>query len=129
MENIKLLKRYYLRGIMFILMSKVAFIEWIESILEEKNMSKADLAKASGISAPQISRIMRSEQNPGIDSILGLAKALGRSPCEVFSRVAGINYVEKSEEISTLSGLFFRLSDDGKKDLMNYAEYIYHRES
>lgn len=110
-------------------MSKVAFIEWIESILEEKNMSKADLAKASGISAPQISRIMRSEQNPGIDSILGLAKALGRSPCEVFSRVAGINYVEKSEEISTLSGLFFRLSDDGKKDLMNYAEYIYHRES
>lgn len=114
---------------MFVLMGKVALIEWIESILKEKNMTKADLAKASGISAPQISRIMSGEQSPGIDSILGLSKALGRSPCEVFYRVAGINFPKASEENSKLIGLFARLSSDGKKDLMNYAEYIFQREN
>lgn len=114
---------------MFVLMGKVALIEWIESILKEKNMSKADLAKASGISAPQVSRIMSGEQNPGIDSILGLAKALGRSPCEVFYRVAGINFQKAAEEDSKIIGLFTRLSPSGQKDLMNYAEYIYQREN
>jgi len=113
---------------MFVLMGKIALIEWIDSILKQKQMSKADLAKASGISAAQISRIMSAEQSPGIDSILGLSKALGRSPYEVFSHVAGINYVEVSEENNNLIGLFSRLSPTGKKDLLNYAEYIYQRE-
>lgn len=114
---------------MFVLMGKFSVVEWIESILLENGMTKADLAKVSGISPAQITRIMSGEQSPGIDSIVGLSRGLGRTPCEVFCRVAGINYVEKSEDLRVLSGKYSRLSENGRQELLKYADYLFMRGS
>lgn len=49
-------------------MNKIEFIEWMEVQLAERKMTRADLARASGISTAQITRIMNGEQGVGIDA-------------------------------------------------------------
>lgn len=49
----------------------------IAQLRAEKNMTQADLAKASGVTLANISRIERGQYSPGLDVLTKIADALG----------------------------------------------------
>jgi transcriptional regulator with XRE-family HTH domain len=49
----------------------------IAKLRAEKNMTQADLAKASGVTLANISRIERGQYSPGLDVLTKIADALG----------------------------------------------------
>lgn len=55
---------------MFSLMSKIDFVEYLQNLMTEKDVSKADLDRKSGISAAQITRITTGEQGMSIDTLV-----------------------------------------------------------
>lgn len=106
-----------------LLMNKVDFTEWLESVLLERRMSRAELARASGISAPHISRIMNGEQSPGVDAITAIARAIDKSPEEVFRRVAGITTPEPQYVpfLDEWNNVFHDLGDIDREELLEIA--------
>lgn len=107
---------------MFLLMSKVEFIEWLEHILNDRGMSRADLARASGLSAPHISRILNGEQSPGNEAIVSIARAINKPPEEVFRRVVGLRPVDPPEN-EELNYLFDMLPEEAKKEYLQMLRY------
>ena len=70
-------------------MDEYDFSEWLQTELDQRNWSKADLSRASGISPAHITRIMKREQSPGPDTCNSIARAL-KMPPEVVFRLAGL---------------------------------------
>ena len=70
-------------------MIKNDFSGWLQLELNNRNWSKADLARASGLSSAQITRIVKREQNPGPESCSEIARAF-KMPPEMVFRIAGL---------------------------------------
>lgn len=49
----------------------------IAQLRAEKNMTQGDLAKASGVTLANISRIERGQYSPGLDVLTKIADAMG----------------------------------------------------
>lgn len=69
-------------------METLDFSQWLMEWLDKKGWSRAEFSRRSGISAPQITRIINREQGPGEESLTAFAHALNLPPEEVF-RAAG----------------------------------------
>lgn len=65
------------------------FPQWLSEQLDIKAWNKAELSRRSGVSAPQITRIMNREQSPGKESLIAIARAL-HLPQETVFRAAGM---------------------------------------
>jgi transcriptional regulator with XRE-family HTH domain len=62
----------------------VLFAEWLNELLRNKNMTQADLAKATGLYASTINKIISSKtKQSNLDSYVKIANALGMSPITV----------------------------------------------
>ena len=110
---------------MFLLMSKIEFVEWFKSIMDERGLINAKLAELTGLSESQIGRIKSGEQGISIDTAVLLAHGLGVTPVEVFYRKAGIEPVEKNPEYIKLAGYYDRLDENRRKDLLDIAETLF----
>jgi len=71
------------------LMVKISFPEWLAGQLRSKNLRQQDIADRSGLTAATISRLLSGERQPGIDSLVAIAKAL-RVPREEVFKAAGV---------------------------------------
>lgn len=80
------------------------FADWLLKELKNKNMSQADLARASGVTNAQISRVIGGSRGVGPEALAKIAKALHASPEYVFE----------------LAGVFPKTSDDPWADSMRY---------
>lgn len=69
-------------------MDKEKFSKWLQSELNQREWTQADLSRKSGVSTGQIARLMSGERGLGEDSVAAIAKAL-RMPANVVYRVAG----------------------------------------
>ncbi len=65
------------------------FSEWLLHEMGQRNMSQQDLAKKSGITAAQISRVISGQRGLGEKSLTAIAHALKISPITIF-RIAGL---------------------------------------
>jgi len=65
------------------------FTDWLESELKSKNMSPADLARATRKDQSIVSRILRGEREPRPQTLNAIAHALKISPEEIY-RAAGL---------------------------------------
>ncbi len=66
------------------------FSEWLLEQMESRNLTQADLAKASGLTRTAVSDYINQRRtNPDPHALLAIAKALHISPVNVF-RVAGL---------------------------------------
>ena len=65
------------------------FSEWLQEELRIKDLSQADLARKSGITPSQISRIISGNRGVGEEALTAIAYALGYPPEEIF-RKAGL---------------------------------------
>lgn len=52
------------------------FAEWLDEKITRLGISQTQLAKASGLSVSQISRIIRMESTPGAEALDSIARAL-----------------------------------------------------
>lgn len=68
-------------------MDKTKFGNWVKETRDLKKMKNSDIAKISGISESQISRIIRGESEPTQDTIIAIARGL-RVPREEAFRAA-----------------------------------------
>lgn len=65
------------------------FSEWLREQLKIRGWDQAELARRSGITPGQISRIITAMRQPGPDAVNGIATAL-RVPAEEVMRRAGL---------------------------------------
>jgi len=61
------------------------FSDWLQTQLNNRNWKKSDLARRSGVSAAQITRIIKREQQPGIESLDAFSHALHESPITLYT--------------------------------------------
>jgi len=64
------------------------FQQWLQGQLDARGWSGAELARRAKISRPHVSRILTGENKPGLESVEGIARALG-IPTESVMREAG----------------------------------------
>lgn len=70
-------------------METVTFAEWLTNELTAQQMSQVDLAKKSGVTTAQISRILSGQRGAESKTIVAIAKALN-IPAEIVFRDIGI---------------------------------------
>jgi len=99
--------------------------EWLQAQMDERNITAAELARRSGISAPQITRLLSGQRGVSELSLRAISEALGIPP-EVAFRVAGFlpPVPAKTEQSEQLLYLFNQLDPDKKQDLLGYAEFL-----
>ena len=100
---------------------KMNFEEWLTVEMEKRVWSQSDLARHSGLSQAQVSRVANGLRPPGNDFCKAVAKAF-KLPEEIVMRKAGIldpetDLKEKEEE---LLYLFRKLPDTEKVEAIRY---------
>lgn len=74
------------------------FIDWINQELKRRDWSQADLARRAGMTRGGINGLMNKQQKkPGLDAILGIARALEMSPCRVLKKAGLLPNVSDTE--------------------------------
>jgi len=79
----------YQKGNIYCQMSTDNFSEWLREELTKREWSQADLARRSGVSPSQLTRIFSGERGIGQNSLVSIARALKISPVTVL-RKAGL---------------------------------------
>lgn len=104
-------------------MDIAGFSKWLQLQLDERGWSQADLSKQSGISAPQIARLMNGTRGIGPEACTAIAKAL-RIPPESVYRAAGLlpQVPESNAWKERILHLAEQLPEEEYNDLVAYIE-------
>jgi transcriptional regulator with XRE-family HTH domain len=99
--------------------------EWLLEKMEEKGMNAAELSRRSGISAPQITRLLSGQRGVSEVSLRAISEALNIPPEEAF-RVAGFlpPVPERTEAHEQLLYLFDRLNDKDRQMILDMANFL-----
>lgn len=65
------------------------FAAWLDGEMKDRGWSQSDLSRRSGITTPQISRVINRERFPGIEFCKGVARAFGLKDIQVLE-IAGL---------------------------------------
>jgi transcriptional regulator with XRE-family HTH domain len=100
------------------------FADWLQETLNEKGWSQAELARRSGISPAQITRVISGERGLGEQSIIALAAAF-KLPAETVFRAAGLLPAEREKDPrdKEILHLFGLLADEEKQEILDYVRY------
>lgn len=105
------------------------FAKWINSFIQNKGWTQAELARRANLSKASISDISSGKINPGYEICMKLAKAMSIPPQEVLRKANLLPNVSVSEEDQeNLVFLFDKLSTEKKAMLMSYAKFLYSTE-
>ena len=101
------------------------FKDWLSKELNKRDWIPAQLAKASGVGADVISRILSGDSGGRCDTLVQIAKGLNLPPELVLSK-AGIipRLPEGSEEIKEFLYLFSKYPGDEKEELLAYMRFM-----
>ena len=99
--------------------------EWLLEKMEEKGMNAAELSRRSGISAPQITRLLSGQRGVSEVSLRAISEALNIPP-EVAFRVAGFlpPLPERTQQIEQLVYLFNKMDPRQRDLLLSQARWI-----
>jgi len=102
------------------------FGEWLEQELENREWSRADLSRVSGVSEAQLSRIVNQSRNPGPDAATAIALALGIDPVIVFRKAELLPpgpTPESEPGFFEMWSLFRQLSPNGREALLRFGRH------
>jgi transcriptional regulator with XRE-family HTH domain len=103
---------------------ETSFSDWLANELSQRNMTQAELAKISGVTPAQISRIISGQRGAGEDALKAIAHAL-RYPAEVVFRAAGL--LPPAPEIQTEDQQFLyllHLMDElSREELLEFMKF------
>lgn len=101
-------------------MTSSAFGDWLLRKLVVADMTQAELARRSGISTAQISRLISGLSAPGIDSLNAIATALRLDPATVYAEAGVIPTVtDRDAAIEELNRRLARLSPSQREVLVS----------
>jgi len=96
------------------------FPEWLQTELDNREWTQADLARKAELSRTVISRVMNGERLPGVDFCKGVARAFNLRDIEVMRR-AGLADPEPATDIPSireLVGTFNELDDENRETIL-----------
>jgi transcriptional regulator with XRE-family HTH domain len=98
------------------------FPTWLQNEMTKRGWNQSDLARHSGITTGQISRILSGTRNPVPETLTAIARALRMPPVSVF-RAAGLlpPDTELDELDRELLHLFDQLSPDDQIEIIELA--------
>lgn len=104
--------------------NSMEFAGWLRAELKQREMSQADLVRASGLSPAAVSRIMTGTRAPGLAACRAIAKAL-RLPIDVVYKNAGLMPIssERNRRRETIEFLAEQLDDKEYQELLDYIEF------
>jgi transcriptional regulator with XRE-family HTH domain len=111
-------------------METIDFSNWLVVQLEQREMTQADLAKKSGITPAQISRIISGRRGIGEDAAQKIAKAFKLPPEDVY-RAAGILPPEPTQDstLYRINHLYHTLKDQSNKSrALEFLEFLSQQE-
>lgn len=76
----------------------MSFNEWLQEKLVEKGWSYSELARRGGTSHARISQVLNSNEQPGADFCVKIARALGESPEHVLRLAGFLDPLPESKE-------------------------------
>ena len=98
---------------------------FITENLKEKQMSDAELARLSGVSTSQISRIINMKTTASQDVLVAIARAFKKPPETIF-RAAGL-LSPVSEKHTKRDELIYLADNLSEEDLQEVIDYARHR--
>ena len=101
-------------------MTKDIFALRLKEAREDKGMSQEELGSKVGLSKAAISQYESSKHMPSIEHSRSIADALQVS----YNWLIGFSEQRYKIEAQHLSEVYIQLSDERKKELYNYAEYL-----
>ena len=99
--------------------------EWLLEKMEEKGMNAAELSRRSGISAPQITRLLSGQRGVSEVSLRAISEALNIPP-EVAFRAAGFlpPVPEKTEAHEQLIYMFDKLNEKDRQTVLDMMRFL-----
>jgi transcriptional regulator with XRE-family HTH domain len=95
---------------------------WLQNLLDELEITSADLSKLTGIDSAVISNIINGKRKAGIDTCLRIAKALKRPPEEIYRRASLLPPSPKPDSArDEFIYIWEQLPDSEKIDLLDNA--------
>lgn len=89
---------------------KQSFADWLLNELQNREMSQADLARLSGITTAQISRIISGGRKPGDVALNGIARAFRMPPEKVFE-LAGLLPPSSDKDLSPIKRALLKVAE------------------
>lgn len=86
--------------------------------------SIAELARRSDVDASQISRLTAGGRTIMPETIVKLARGLGRPATEVFCKLVGITPAEKDPQYSTLQGMYEALDEKDRQTVLDMMQFL-----
>lgn len=86
-------------------MGMAEFSKWLRRKMEERDISQAELARRSGVSPSQVSKIYNGTSFLSVDACSAIARALELPPELVFRAAVGLSTASGAEKQTTLEWL------------------------
>ena len=110
---------------MILLTMNTDFPVWLREELAERHWTQAELAKRSGVSPAQITRVLSGERGLGELSIIAIAQALKLPPEQVYRKAGLLPRQERSTDlVDELMHYFFQLPEPERIRLVEYARFM-----
>lgn len=109
----------------FLMETRIDFSQWLQNELDDRHWIQADLARKSGLSTGQVSRLLTGTRDPGGSTCLAIARAF-RLPVEIVLKAAGILPAGNTTDESTdeLYELITTLPADMRKQIQDYIHFL-----
>lgn len=115
-------------------MDIAGFAEWLQSELDNRGMSQADLSRSSGLSRAQVSRILRMKAPAGEKACAGIAQALNipeelvRQKADLFRAFPpGMTDIRVDVLTTEVSTILLALPKDEREMVRDIARIFYRR--
>jgi len=100
------------------------FPEWLLQELNSRNMSQSDLARASGVTTAQISRIISGQRKPGPEVLNSISRALKLSRETVFRAAGLLPAVDELDAmIEEIIETTRHMSREEQREVLTYIRY------
>lgn len=111
---------------MFLVVDTPDFVEWVEQELNQRRMTRADLARVGGITRSAVSKFLnRQQKEAGKDMLSAIARAF-EMPVEEVYRIAGEFPTRPTEQppgFLEWMDLFLSANDDQREEMLEYARF------
>jgi transcriptional regulator with XRE-family HTH domain len=103
-----------------------SFASWLQEELRQRGWNQAELARRSGITTAQVSRLLTGEQHPGPTACRKIARAL-HIPAEEIFRKAGLLPPQRQqpEGADELLHLYTDMDDAERARLLTIARALH----
>lgn len=100
------------------------FSDYVTNTMQERDINIAELSRRSGIDASQLSRLLNGTRSIMPETIVKLARGLGRPATEVFCKLVGITPAAKDPQYINLQGIYESLDEKDRQTILDLADFL-----